>query len=189
VDIAAVGLVRAAFPDAQINLITMNTPVRDDYQIPEKLLSDDKFLHYNYYIHTDKVQVTGGYKESGKISQKDVGKKKSVLGAPRGFLLGKTLGITYELAQQLGMSSDLGGERGTAERTYNNGKTINIGFDNQYHFGISTLFNIKHRHRLWMKKHADLLLGDLRDRATTESGNLPEIPEISGDEDPDHRKY
>ena len=62
------------FDGVQINLLTINTPVRNDYQLSEKSLQ--RVTHINVYDSKDPVQVSGGnmnhpelniYKESNLI--------------------------------------------------------------------------------------------------------------------------
>ena len=46
------------FKDRQINLLTINTPVRDDYQLSDK--AQERVNHVNVYDPKDPVQVSGG---------------------------------------------------------------------------------------------------------------------------------
>ena len=165
--IDAVEMIREEFPDAKINIVTMNTPVRDDYQLSENLLVDKNLQHLNYYIDSDVVQQkNGGYADSGIVKDINAGSEKSFLGSPKGFVKGKILNI-------LGKKNKYGGERGDAGSTFENGKTENIGNKNQYHFGLKLPFNIKHRHRYWKEKHGDLLLKDLDKRRENNKSDKP----------------
>jgi RHS repeat-associated protein len=154
VGIDAVNMLRLEFPDAEINLITMNTPVRDDYQLSEIFANDDNFTHLNYYINTDLVQIMGGTSLSGKVFDYERGKEKGKTGTPKGYLGGTILAAILN-----GHPNKTGGEKGKAGRRYNNGKTQNIGNNTQY-----GLFDIESAHRYWLQKNADLLLNDLKMR-------------------------
>ena len=46
------------FDDVELNLITINTPVRDDYQLSEK--AKKRVNHYNIYDPKDPIQIIGG---------------------------------------------------------------------------------------------------------------------------------
>ena len=46
------------FKDRQIDLLTINTPVRDDYQLSDKALK--RTNHVNVYDSKDPVQIRGG---------------------------------------------------------------------------------------------------------------------------------
>ena len=54
------------FKDRKFNLLTINTPVRDDYQLSEK--ASERVNHVNVYDPKDPVQVCGGKTTVGGIS-------------------------------------------------------------------------------------------------------------------------
>ncbi len=59
--IEAINLIveKPEFEGVIINLLTINTPVRDDYQLSEE--AAERVNHYNVYDEKDPVQIMGGY--------------------------------------------------------------------------------------------------------------------------------
>jgi RHS repeat-associated protein len=92
------------FADAEFNLLTMNTPVRE-YQLSETALS--KVTHTHIYNNKDRVQSIGGNTMKRFLGD---GLKKFLGVFPSGEL-GKA-GRTFESAQNIEYQSTLGGIEG-----------------------------------------------------------------------------
>jgi RHS repeat-associated protein len=92
------------FADAEFNLLTMNTPVRE-YQLSETALG--KVNHYHVYNNKDRVQNIGGNTVKRFLGD---GLKKFLNALPSGEL-GKA-GRTFESAQNIEYKSTLGGIEG-----------------------------------------------------------------------------
>jgi len=91
------------FNDIELNLLTINTPVRNDYQLSEK--ASERVNHVNVYDEKDPVQSKGGNSTGNKL-----------FGAySRGVRTGHRLG------QQKGS-----GELGAAGRTFDNAQNIRV---------------------------------------------------------------
>lgn len=91
------------FDDVKLNLLTINTPVRDDYQLSKK--ASERVNHVNVYDSKDPVQSNGGDSFLNKI-----------FGVySDGMNLGKRPG------QQKGS-----GELGSAGREFDNAKNISV---------------------------------------------------------------
>ena len=90
----------------EINLMTINTPVRDDYQLSDE--ASIKGSHINVYDSSDPVQIRGGNDPKQFTGTKTLhrGKKRITV------TVGKKNGLTMT------------GEKGKAGRTYNNATNI-----------------------------------------------------------------
>lgn len=91
------------FDDGKFNLLTINTPVRDDYQLSEK--ASGRVSHVNVYDEMDPVQSNGG---DGFLNK--------FLGV---YAKGTRTG--HRIGQQKGS-----GELGSAGRKFNNAKNISV---------------------------------------------------------------
>ncbi|MBT0813141.1 hypothetical protein KIH41_17770 [Litoribacter ruber] len=118
------------FDNIEFNLLTINTPVRDDYQLSEK--ASERVTHANVYDKKDPVQINGGNSTWNKL-----------FGFyQRGTRIGNRIG------QQKGS-----GELGPAGRVYNNAQQ-NISVDNAQ--GVTGDFHNSHnRTNDWINKTED----------------------------------
>ena len=91
------------FNDIELNLLTINTPVRDDYQLSEK--ASGRVNHVNVYDQKDPVQSNGGESFMNKL-----------LGV---YVKGTRTG--HRIGQQKGS-----GELGDAGREFNNAQNISV---------------------------------------------------------------
>ena len=91
------------FKDVKLNLLTINTPVRDDYQLSEK--ASGRVSHVNVYDKMDPVQSNGGDSFINKL-----------FGV---YSSGTQTG--HRVGQQKGS-----GELGAAGRTFDNAKNISV---------------------------------------------------------------
>ncbi|PZX49224.1 RHS repeat-associated protein, partial [Algoriphagus ratkowskyi] len=115
------------FNDVNLNLLTINTPVRDDYQLSEK--ASGRVNHVNVYDEKDPVQSNGGNSTLNKL-----------FGVfSRGVRTGQRLG------QQLGS-----GELGEAGRRFDNARQ-NISVDNPQGVG-GDFHNSHNRTDDWLNK-------------------------------------
>ncbi|MBW2962117.1 lipase family protein [Mesonia aestuariivivens] len=91
------------FNDVELNLLTINTPVRDDYQLSEK--ASERVNHVNVYDEKDPVQSNGGDSNGNRI-----------FGV---YLSGTRTG--HRIGEQKGS-----GELGPAGRTFENAQNISV---------------------------------------------------------------
>lgn len=155
-----------ALPEHCINLITLNTPVRSDYQ-PKY---DDNVKHFNFYISNDDIQQKeGGFNVTGKVYNPGSGTAFSIPALPpKGHIertllllatntLLKNFGDIFNIKIQVDESllPNLGGESGTAGYEFIG--AVNIMVTSPVAEGKEGLINKPLRHRLWHKKNLDAL--------------------------------
>src|SRR5699024_9516281 len=102
------------FNDVELNLLTINTPVRDDYQLSEKAL--ERVNHVNVYDEKDPVKRKGGNSIWNKV-----------LGV---YIRGTR--TAHRIGAQKGS-----GELGSASTTFNNAQNISVdtpqGLKGEFH--------------------------------------------------------
>lgn len=113
--------------DIEFNLLTINTPVRDDYQLSEE--ASGRVNHVNVYDEKDPVQSKGGNSTVNKL-----------FGV---YIRGTRTG--HRLGQQIGS-----GELGSAGRTFDNAQQ-NISVDNPQGVG-GDYHNSHNRTNDWIDK-------------------------------------
>ncbi len=114
------------FNDIELNLLTINTPVRDDYQLSEK--ASKRVNHVNVYDEKDPVQSRGGNSTGNKLFG----------------VYGRGVRTGHRLGQQKGS-----GELGAAGRVFDNAQNISV--DNPQGVG-GDFHNSHNRTNDWIDK-------------------------------------
>lgn len=166
----AVEILRVQYPDTKINLVTLNTPVRDDYQLSEAAKNDPNVSHFNYYIGNDKVQAQGGYDQTGQVWDRGVGvaTNPSKGNPPQGYFGREMAYFALAAIQPLLMTAsgteafftafkNAGGERGDAGRSFEGATNVEIASPVRIPF----ITNIKQRHNMWMSVNAQKFIDNL----------------------------
>lgn len=153
-------------PDEKIQLITLNTPVRSDYQ-PKY---NENVKHFNFFIPNDHIQTKeGGYILTGKIIDPKSGCPYPLPALPpRGFIQRQIiLAISRKLSRIIGnafnieiildesIAPKLGGEAGPAENKFD--FAVNIEVKSPVDTEDESIRNKPLRHRLWHKTNLPAL--------------------------------
>jgi hypothetical protein len=119
------------FKGADINLMTINTPVRSDYQLNDKTVD-----HLNIYDTSDPVQVNGGNDPNSQY-----------------FLKSERWNPQIQTGDKQGLA--MTGEFGPANRTFNNAVNIQV---NSPQGSLGDFHNSHNRVLDWIMKIPDFTL-------------------------------
>ena len=143
--------------DVEVNLVTLNTVYRSDYQLSEAA-SGSNTNHYNLYVPDDIVAgENAGFSLTGIIEMEGIGETTGKPGSPPdGTVKRKILGIFNREFYRSEKGRRMGGEAGSGLLTHPNALNIKVGSVNNFwsHFGgLGRTINAKKNHRLWWSKH------------------------------------